>query len=557
MLDAKVSSFSRRKWMEGVTTPAAAATMGCVLSAVGSASEPNNTPEATLGARVYNIRDYGAKGDGRTLDTAAVQKAVDACHKEKGGTVLVPSGDFVVGTVELKSNVTLHLAATGRLLGSGRGEDYVAGRGVPRDNGNIVLLYAVDAENITIEGRGTVDGHGNKFFTGRGDNTGPGEDPSLGYDKRPHLAVFYHCRNLLIRDTYFTRSAYHCLRFLECRYVRLDGVRIHNRVNFNNDGFHFDGSQYVNIANCNIACQDDACALFGDCRFITVTNSTFSTRWSVFRFGNGSPENVTVSNCLIYETYGCPIKMHFGPDSRAQNLHFSNLILNDVTGPISINRSGGPSDASKAKGFVRKITFSNIQATVVTQGQGFADMAFEFPQNYYRGETRQCIVVNGTGDGGVEDIAFHDVRVTYGGGGMMEEAQREVPQVAGEYFEIGTPPAYGLYARNVRGLTLSNVRFDVVQPDLRPAVVLDHVTDCGMSGLSAMGNKEAKATLRFVETQDVLITAPRLLTPGAVFLRVEGDGSHGVTIDGGDITKATTAVAFGSGAGGESVRVRG
>ena len=542
--------------MEGVTTPAAAATMGSVLTTVGSATEPNNTMEATLGTRVYNIRHYGAKGDGRTLDTTAVQRAVDACHKEKGGTVLVPSGDFVVGTIELKSNVTLYFSATGRLLGSGRAEDYVAGRGVPPDNGNIVLLYAVDAENITIEGRGTLDGHGDKFFTGRGDNTGPGEDPSLGYDKRPHLGVFYRCRNVLIRDTFFTRSAYHCLRFLECRYVRLDGVRIHNRVNFNNDGFHFDGSQHVNIANCNIACQDDACALFGDCRFITVTNSTFSTRWSVFRFGNGSPENVTVSNCLIYETYGCPIKMHFGPESRAQNLTFSNLVLNDVTGPISINRSGVPEGASAAKGFVRKITFSNIQANFVSKGLGFADMAFEFPQNYYPGETRQCIVVNGTGNAQLEAISFYDVRVTYSGGGTAEEAQRPVPQVAGEYFEIGTPPAYGLYARNVRGLTLNNVCFDVLQPDLRPAVVLEHVADSGMNGLSAMGHQEAKTTLRFVETQDVLVTAPRLLTPGDVFLLVEGETSHGVTIDGGDLTKARTPVALGEGAGERSVRLR-
>src|SRR5947207_14738579 len=86
------------------------------------------TPSALdLGARTYNVRAFGAKGDGAALDTAAVQSAIDACARDRGGTVLIPAGDFVVGTIELKSNVTLHLAAAGRLLGSDRPVDYSAG----------------------------------------------------------------------------------------------------------------------------------------------------------------------------------------------------------------------------------------------------------------------------------------------------------------------------------------------------------------------------------------------------------------------------------------------
>jgi hypothetical protein len=117
---------------------------------------------------------------------------------------------------------------------------------------------------------------------------------------------------------------------------------------------------------------------------------------------------------------------------------------------------------------------------------------------------------------------------------------------AGEYFEIGTSPAYGLLARNVRGLTLNNVRFDVVKPDLRPAVVPDHVTDASINGLGAQGNPQATSVLRFIETQDVLLTASRVLTPAAVFLQVEGAASRGITIDGGDPIE-----------GGKSIGVRG
>ena len=353
-------------------------------------------------------------------------------------------------------------------------------------------------------------------------------------------------------------SAFHSIRVIQSSFVWMEGLHIHNRVNGNNDGFHFISSEYVHVNGCDVESQDDACALFGSCRFVTVTNSTFSTRWSVFRFGGGNPENVTVSNCVIYQTYGCPIKLHFGPGSQVQNILFSNLVMQDVTGPISINlnnRARNAADAEPAqKGFLRNITFSNIRASVVSEGGQFDDIAFK--QNYRPGETRQCIVLNGIGDRFLEDIVFNDVRVTYGGGGTAEEARREVPQVAGEYFEIGTPPAYGLFARNVRGLTLNSVRFDVVKPDLRPAVVLDHVTDAALSGLSAQGNAEAKSVLRFVDTQDALLTAPRVLSPAAVFLQVEGAASQGITIDGGDLSKAATPVAFDAGAAKQAVKLR-
>ena len=165
-------------------------------------------------------------------------------------------------------------------------------------------------------------------------------------------------------------------------------------------------------------------------------------------------------------------------------------------------------------------------------------------------------MLNGIGDAFMEDIVFDDVHVTYGGGGTLEEARREVPQVAAEYFEIGTPPAYGLFARNVRGLTLNNVRFDVVKPDLRPAVVLDHATDVALNGLSAQGNTQAKSVLRFIETQDVVLTTPRVLTPAAVFLQVEGAASQGITIDGGDLSKAAAPLVLDAGARKEAVKLR-
>jgi hypothetical protein len=557
-------SFSRREWFGRVSGPAVVASLGAsFLAGSSSAAEADvSTAAAKLGrgALTYNIREHGAKGDGATLDTLAVQAAIDLCAQDGGGTVLVPAGDFVIGTVELKSNVTLHLAASGRLLGSPDIAHYRAGNGVPTSNGNIVLLSAAEAENVTVEGSGTIDGNGAKFFTGRGDNTGPGQKSAEGYFQRPHLLVFYRCKNLRLRDAFLTASAYHGVRLLQCERVFIDGIRIHNRVNKNNDGFHFNSSRHVHLTNCDVTCQDDACALFGSNQFVTIANCSFSTRWSVFRFGGGEAENITITNCIVYETYGCAIKMRCGARTRFENITFSNLVMKDVTGPISIgldSTSRRRTDDTRplTQGIVRNITFNGIRASVVATGRQHADLPFH--SDFRPGETRTCITLNGVGDEVLENISFTDVHVTYEGGGTAEEAAlREVPKIAGEYFEIGTLPSYALYARNVRGLALQNVRFEVREPDLRPAVVFERVSDATVNGLSAQGNPHAESLLRFIDSRDVLLAGSRAQTGAAVFLQAEGAGSAGIVIDGGDLSKATTPVSVARGATAAAIKLR-
>jgi hypothetical protein len=564
MIDSKLQFLSRRNWL-GVVPPALAASLAAGAWTGRDSSAPGMPPAtsgSSAGARTYNVRDFGAKGDGKALDTAAVQAAIDACSRDQGGTVLVPAGTFLIGTVEMRSNVTLRIAVQGKLLGSADGSQYHPARRIPLsgdttlDDGNVGLIFAVNAQNIAIEGPGTIDGQGSQFRSLR-----TGELPPSGRagNDRPYHLLFYRCKHVRLRDLFLSDSAYHSVRIIESSFVWADSIRIYNRVNFNNDGFHFISSQYVHVSNCDVQSQDDACALFGSCRNVTVTNSTFSTRWAVFRFGGGNPENIVISNCIIYETYGCPIKMQFDARSQAQNILFSNLIMQDVTGPISIDLdSRMPNDIGPAeeapKGFVRNIMFNGVRARVVAEGGHFPDMPFE--HHYNPGETRQCIVLNCVQNSFLQDVVLNDVCVTYQGGGTAVEAAREVPQIAGEYFEIGTPPAYGLYARRVRGLTLNNVRFQLEQPDLRPAIVLDRVSDAAMNGLTVRGSKHAASVLRFINTQEVLLSAARLLTAAAVFLRVEGPSSDAITVDGGALSRAVSLVAFEAGASPAAVSLR-
>ena len=562
MHDEESRALTRRQWLGAVSTAVA-------LSPAHSSATERSGPASADKAHLYNIRDFGAKGDGRTLDTAALQAAINACTRDGGGTVLVPPGTFVIGTTELKSNVTLHLAASATLSGSGDGKNYHAIDTIPLSgdstlvDGNWALLFAVDATNITIEGPGTIDGQGHLF-----NNHPPNPNPppaGISGSQRPYHLLFYRCHNIVARDLELLRGAFHSIRIIQSERVRMDGLYIHNRVNTNNDGFHFISAKHVAISNCVLLVQDDACALFGSCQFVTVTNCVFSTRWSVFRFGGGEVRNIAVSNCIIYETYGCPIKIGAGQMS-LENLSFSNLILENVTGPIGINFSGHnrKDDGGAApvpEAFVRNVSFSHIRARVVAEPtMSYGDMIP--PVHPFPGEQHSCITLNGLDGCWIEDVTFDDVQVAYAGGGTAElAAKRNVPQASREYFGVWSeepvgPPAYGLYARRVKGLTLHNVRFTVATPDLRPAIVLDDVQDVAVHALSVQGNPAAESVLRFSNVNDVLVSAPRVLTPSPAFLQLEGTSNTNVILDGGDLTKAARAVALADGANAAAVKVR-
>lgn len=548
--------LSRRAWLGKVSVPA--------IAIVGATMVSARNPETVAAPGIYDIRDYGAKGEGKSLNTLAIQAAIDACSASGGGQVLIPPGTFLSGTLQLKSDVTLHLAAGAKLLGSPKREDYTAGKGIPSGNGNIVFLYAVNAERLSIEGKGTIDGNGLAFYTGKGDNTGPGQNGVGGNFDRPHLLIFYQCTELRLHDAFLQASAYHCIRLLQCRQVYIDGVRIYNRVNKNNDGFHFSSCQYVHISNCDVQCQDDACALFGSNKFVTVTNCSFSTRWSVFRFGGGESQNIAISNCLIYDTYGCPIKISAGRAS-IENFTFSNIIMRNVTGPIGIGFSGTGNNNSAATGsnskpFIRNISFNGIRASVVALPVPHPDIHFDL--HTWEGEKNSCITLNGMDDHYLENISFTDVQVSYAGGGTLAQAnKREVPKVAAEYFGVwdiapGGPPAYGLYARNVKGLTLQNVRLEFEKEDSRPALVLDNVQDAAINGLNLKGSMDAESLLRITNSKDILFTATRILTPCQVLLSLEGPSNEGIQFDGGDLRKSKKQVIYSGGANDKTLKIR-
>src|SRR5262249_19603690 len=144
---------------------------------------------------------------------------------------------------------------------------------------------------------------------------------------------------------------------------------------------------------------------------------------------------ITVSNCVVHDTYGCVIKARLSAGTRLENVVFSNLVMNNVTGPIHVGLDSSRQSATpRPKGVVRNLMFSGIRATVLSEGRQYEDMPFK--NNFRPGETRTCITLNGAHDEILEGISLQDIHVTYGGGGTAQEAaRRDVPEMAGEYFE--------------------------------------------------------------------------------------------------------------------------
>jgi hypothetical protein len=565
------SSPSRRQWLRRTPLAIMAGIESLdVRSSPMALAQSDSNNRHSEAKYIYNVNDFGAKGDGEAVDTDAVQAAINTCSKRGGGMVLLPAGTFKVGSIELKSNITLHISASAKLLGAAEGSKYHAVGAIPLKgdttlkDGNWALLYAVGAKNITIEGHGMIDGQGAQFRL-----TAEGVPPPSGLvgTERPYHLLAYQCEGLTVRDLTFVDSAYHSIRVIACNRVHIDGVYIHNRVNVNNDGFHFVSSKFVAIRNCTVLSQDDACALFGSCEFITITNCTFSTRWSVFRFGGGTARNVTVSNCLLFEVYGCPIKFQGSPGSTFENISFSNLILDEVTGPVYISTGPSPGsstadDPNPAEGsnekppaIVRNISFSNISGTVLSAPGRLPDTTV--PSHSYSGEALSCIALSCAANAVMENISLANISLTFGGGGTKEQgARRNLPQSGGEYFTLGTMPAYGLYVRGVRGVTLQNIRLQFKSPDVRPAVIFDRVVDAAIDCLSVQSHPSAEAVLRFIDSEDVLVSAPRLLTKTQNFLQIEGGGTKAIIVDGGDISKASVPAIFNSGANATMLTIR-
>lgn len=306
--------------------------------------------------RMYKITSYGAKSGDEVMNTAAIQRALDDCHRNGGGTVRVPAGKFVTGSLTLKSNTTLDLEAGAVLMGSPAMSDYpsIGRASEKRDN---ALIVAIGAENIAITGRGVIDGNGKSFidmttpsippdFDSRHTRQGekyldpsvPIHDGPMAMFERPGvLVLFIECKNIVLRDFTVHDAPNWNIHLAGCEAAHVQGLNIFNNLLVPNaDGMDISNCRNVNISHCNIETGDDGIAFspcadgFCNkvCENINVSNCTILSRSAAIRIGYGCNDirNLTFQNIIIRSSNRA-IGIFVREKQNIENVLFSNIII--------------------------------------------------------------------------------------------------------------------------------------------------------------------------------------------------------------------------------------
>lgn len=492
----------------------------------------------------YYVRDFGATGDGSAYDTRAIQNAIDECSKRGGGIVYFSKGTYLVGTLILKSHVTMHLESEATILGSPDLEKYrplkldmgwektisEQAKGKKHDFGSLHLIYAQEAKNIAIVGQGVIDGQGASFW-----------DENWRPLDRPHQMIqFEACENVLVRGVILRNSPFWALHFLGCDQVKVEGVRVVNpRKGPNTDGIDVNSSSNVFISNCYIETGDDSICLKARlenkaCENITVSNCVMISDDSAIKLGtrsNGDIRHVVFTNCVIRNTrYGIGLYMKDG--GSYEDIHFSNITIESedienltrATYPILVDLEKR-TESSKL-GTIRNIVFDNI--SINTAGH--------------------CLF-GGLPNKPIEDLTLHNirVRVTSGQGIIVSRKPRGVREIrkAAPETDYASVPANFTFV-NVRGLTIRDLQIkttDSISERERHAlwgICLQEVIIDGFKGRQEGANGKL-ATLNLKDCGNVFIRDCQALKGTGIFLRLEGKDTDKVSLIGNDLSEANKA----------------
>ena len=299
----------------------------------------------------YNIIDFGAVGDGKTINSVFIQEAIDAASENKGGIVVIPPGKFMSGTVFLKDNITLRLEAGAILLGSPEINDYVELTwGHNRDRQPYHLIVADSVRNISIEGKGTIDGNGAAFWTDyEKDSVGNMVTPRWIRPKDKKISPLIEItrsRNVTIRDVTVKTGGGWNLHLHDCDVARVNGINITNNIySPNSDGIDITGSSDVIISDCYIKTCDDAICLkttedSRSCHRVTITNCIIETLCVGLKLGSYESfkdmTDITMSNCVINKSSRA-VGLYSQEGGTLKNINITNIVAN-TNAPLIFNR---------------------------------------------------------------------------------------------------------------------------------------------------------------------------------------------------------------------------
>ncbi|AEW01630.1 glycoside hydrolase [Niastella koreensis] len=457
---------------------------------------------------IIDITRYGAVADGKTINTAAIQKAIDECHQKGGGKVVFPAGSWLSGTIVLKDQVTLQFDKDARLLGSTDINDYqnidpfTDGLGV--DVG-WALLVAVDAKNIGIEGDGAIDGQGAKLKEQQ--ITTDTRPESQRWGRRPFLVRIVRCENVTVKGITLNYAAAWTSHYFQSKKITIENVKIVSHGVAHNDGIDIDGCQDVRIKNCDIVSGDDALcfkttASTMACSNIVVSGMRLKSNQGAIKMGTESMapfENITITGCYIYDTNNGGIKLLTVDGAHLRNVNISDITMVNVKTPmllrlgsrLSVFRKG--KDSQQPTGTLENIVIKNVKASAAANSQLTPPTG---------------ILITGVPGHYITNVTLENIEISLAGGGTAENAQQQVPEAIDKYPEVKTfgplVPAYGIWARHVKGLKLVNITLNLANKDERPALICEDGQDIELNGRKISETTKAPTTIHLENITNTL-----------------------------------------------------
>jgi len=442
-----------------------------------------------IAAKEYNASLFGIKSNGTTLNTTAIQKAIDYVHENGGGQLVFYVGRYLTGTIQLKPNVTIHLKEGAILVGSTNIYDYNI------NSPYTALVFAEKADSIAIVGKGVIDGQGRDVAYNLIDQIHKGViQDEMKLDRpgtrRPRGIYFRECTNVTVSGIMIKNTADWVQLYDQCRNLKIDGITVDSKAFWNNDGLDVVDCRDVLISNSFFDASDDAiCFKSHDatkmCENVEVRNCVARSSANGIKFGTlsaGGYRNFKIINNKVYDTYRSAITIATPDGGLVENILIDSLYAYN-TGNAIFLRIGARWNKGR-KGSMNNITIQNmyaeIPATKPDAGYEYEGPIEDLPRNI------SPAGIVGLPGQDITGVTLRNIEIVYAQGGNPNYAYRgikpadldSIPEMASSYPEFSQfkeLPAWGFYVRHAKNLTFENVKLTVKSKDYRPAIVLDDV----------------------------------------------------------------------------------
>jgi hypothetical protein len=485
-----------------------------------SVSMPTHYVKAKKVKTYVVTKQWNVIADGQTMNTVALQKAIDEVSLQGGGKILFPEGQYLTGALLLKSNVELNLDSGAVILGSINPKDYYTTGSKNYKNvedKQLALIMASDVSGITLTGKGTIDGQGRALALAVDSLHLIGEviDPEYNVNSsrpnenmRPKLFSMFRCKKVTISGLHLKNSACWGLSFDRCEDLSIAGVTIFNRAFWNNDGIDVSDSHRVFIQNCKVNSADDGICLKSHETGVTddsirVENCEIRSSASAIKFGTaswGGFTNIRINNIKVFDTYRSAIAIESVDGGKIENVDVSNIIAKNTSNAIFIRLGHRAGDNV---GSLRNVRISNMKVEIPF-GRPDTEYDMRGPDVGYSHNSFPSSITGIPGYN-VENVILENIEIVCPGRASKGMAYmplwrlKDIPENINRYPEYDMfreLPSWGFFLRHVTGVKMKNIRLKLENEDFRPAIVMDDVGQVNMEQMDFPKDKQVQVVTK-------------------------------------------------------------